>query len=306
MHRALVAALFAALVVTGCGKGAGTSRGRVVGAIRDADFPDATPVWLGAYDDGLYVGLSAHNGTWSLLHVDAATGKLDRVAHDLPPGAFAPTAGRIYVLDYVGKVGVIDRATGAYHAIVDLGESARSIAVVPGGVLAGVNHRVLLVADGAAPREVAGSQVGDSADAIDAIAATRAGVFASSSTAGTILKIDGDHATVIADHQTRPEGVVAAGGSLAWIAGDHIVAMPVAGGKPAPIADVGSGDLFHALAADGDRLIYSVSSGVYAIAPSGGAPTQLASGDSTQLAAGGGHVYWTSKAADGWTIATAP
>ncbi len=314
MRHAPELATMALLAFGACGHKAADSD-RVLATISDADYPDATPVWMGVSGDSLYVTVAQHNDTWGLLRVDLSTGRIDHVAHDLPAGAIAPTTGNIYLVDYVGKLGAIDPKTGAYRPMMDLGENAYSIAVVPGGVLIGVAHRVIFVDQSGARREVAGSEVGATSDDLDSISVTVAGVFASSSTAGTILEIESEHATVVVDHQRRPRDVTATPTHLAWITDDdggvghHIVAMPRAGGKPVAIVDVTGTDVIHSLAARGDDLVYGLSSSapaIYTVPAAGGTPKLVSSSNATQVASAGGHLYWTQRAAAGWSIVTTP
>lgn len=309
--RALALTIVAAAA---CGHKAG-DRERVVATISDTDYPHATPVWLGAAGGTLFVGISGSGDTWGLLRIDPSTGAITRIAHDLPAGAFAPTTGAVYLVDYVGKLGAIDPATGAYRPMVDLGENAQSIAVVPSGVLVGAASGVLLLDPHGGRRAIAPSQPGGPPDRIDSLVVTSAGVLATSRAAGTILRIDGEHATVIADHQDNPQSVTATSSHIAWITDDaggvghHVVAMPLAGGAPVSLVDLAGKDLAHSLAARGDDLVYGLSSatpGVFTIPSAGGAPHRVSAANATQIAAMGGTIYWIAAADRGWSVFAAP
>jgi hypothetical protein len=249
----------------------------------------------------------------SLVWIDPANGEHHQVAGSLPSGTFTLHGAELYLAAYTGEIGTVDLASGAYAKLTTVDGTARAVAVTRAGLIVGTTGHLELYARDGTPHAVAGSQLGVPGD-FDSIVDTPSGVFAASQVAGTVLRVDGDRATVIAKHQTAPGALAATKTHLVWTigegtdVGEHLVGMPLAGGRIAHLADAVPPALIQAVATRDALIAYATGSGqageILTVTP-GTAPHPLASAPARLIAISSSSVCWVQETATGWAIRAA-
>ncbi len=307
-----VAVLAAVLLALGCGHKV-RSENRTVATLPDTG---GTPVWLGVANGQVVVAMTHRDvdAGLSLVSINPATGEVHQLAGSVPVGAFSVQDGNLYDAVFLGEIGSVDLSSGAYTKLMTTDGNAYAVAAVPHGYIIGMSGHVELYGADGTHHAVAGSDIGASGD-FKQIVTTRAGVFAASQLGGVVLRIDGDHATVVADHQQVPGELAATQTHLVWTTGEgtnvgqHLVAMPLAGGAITRLADAAAPALIAHVATTDTQTACSTAAGhkgeILTVKPGAAPKTQVAA-DARLLALSGDTLYWVEETTSGWTVHAAP
>lgn len=130
-----------------------------------------------------------------------------------------------------------------------------------------------------------------------------------SQTGDTVVRIEGDHAVVIADHQSSPSHLTAGGTQVAWASNNLTQLMGVAptGGKPTMLAQATKSSVIQAVASDGTTIVCSMlgsdGGGVYLVRPDA-PPRQLVEARASLVSVAGKVVYWIEKSDSAYLVKT--
>lgn len=298
------------IVLAGCGHRSAGPAVRDLGVI---DTTAGTPVWMGSAGGKLLVATThgdVGQATTALISIDPTSGHQVQLAGALPTGSLTLHAGTMYLAGATGEVGIVDLTSGAYNKLFSVDGTARALAVTDAGVVVGTTGHLELYDRTGGHHTVAGSELIGPGD-FDALAETRAGVFAASSVGGKVFKVDGDRATVVADHQVAPTSLVATDSHIVWTVGDngnvgqHVVAIPLAGGPQIRLADAIAPAQILGVGADKTHVACAMAGGgsgeVVTVIP-GASPRRLAVAPARLVVLDAGTVYWIEDAAKGWTV----
>lgn len=303
------------MVLLGCGHGKTTTGSARQVAVIDSSA--GTPIWMGTVGRRVLVATThgdVGQAALSLIAIDPASGQQQQLAGSLPSGMPSLQAGTLYLAGYLGEVGTVDLASGAYTKLVDVDGAARAVVVTDGGIVVGTTGHLELYTRTGTHHTIAGSELGAPGD-VDSLVETTAGAFAASQVAGTVFRIEGDHATIVAAHETAPTSLVATKTHVVWTTGEganvgqHLVAVPLAGGPIERLADAKPPALIQGIAASDTLVACAMSGGgkgeILTVTP-GSPPRPLTPAPARLIAMTPTTVFWVEEVTTGWAIRSAP
>jgi hypothetical protein len=291
-----------------CGCGQHGSKPKTLASLES----NATPVSLAIVDGKLLIRLQREDGM-TLVELDPVAATRRDIAPALPSGAVAAHNGKLYFAEYRGTVGTLDPSSGTYRVIKKLDHAIYSVAATDRGVLVGAQQKVIAIDNAGNETDIAGAPIGAQLVEVDEVISTPLGAFATGRLADSVVRIDGDHAVVIADHQLKPQYLVAGANRVVWTTGDatdigkQVVGVAPTGGTVTILAQAAADSHVQAVAADGKMIVCSMigktGSGIYVVGPDA-APRQVVETRASFVAISGTSIYWIEEADHGWVVKT--